>query len=399
MTSVVITSTGLIAPSGDTPERFAEALAHPQPATRPRLFDPAQLEGGSVHELLDFDPSAYLGDQNFRPLNRPALFAITAASQALARGRWDAESIAASEVGLVLGTMFGSIQTIAEFDYNAQKVGPKYAKPLDFANTVINAMAGQTAIWFHLTGINSTIASGSISGLYALGYASGLVESGRTRALLAGGSEELSLPAWLGFARRGLMGSQDAAGSQLPNDGFLLGEGAALLMLEHREHALARGALPLARVSGFASAFDPSRGLDTDRCAEALTRAITGALAQAKLEPGAIDACLASQNGVPHLDRGEALALARVFASHPIPVTALKGRIGEALGASGALTACAAVATLADGDLHAVVGTSAELAAQAPQPLQSIRLHARHLLLTAVGLDGSCCALILSAPA
>ncbi len=397
MTSVVITSSGLIAPLGDTPERFVAGLAHAHPAARPCLFDPGQLEGGPVHELLNFDPLPYLGDQNFRPLNRPALFAITAASQALARGRWDAESIASTEVGLVLGTLFGSIQTIAEFDFNAQKVGPKYAKPLDFANTVINAMAGQTAIYFHLTGINSTIAAGTISGLYALGYASGLVESGRTRALLAGGAEELSLPAWLGFARRGLMGSGDAAGNHLPNDGFLLGEGAALLMLEHQQSARARGAQPLARVSGFASAFDPSRGLDSDRCAEALAHAINGALAQAKLEPRAIDACLASLNGVPHLDRGEALALNRVFATHPIPVAALKGRCGEALGASGALTACAALATLADGDLHAVVGNCAELAAHGPQALRSTRIDARHLLLSAVGLDGSVCALILSA--
>ncbi len=395
--STVISSVGLIAPQADSPERYASALLQPQAAAPPSLFETGTLQGGPVHEVLGFEPMTYLGDQNFRPLNRPALLAITAAAQALARGGWDAEAIAREEVGLVLGTMFGSIQTIAEFDFNAQKVGPKYAKPLDFANTVINAVAGQTAIWFRLTGINSTIASGSTSGLHALGYASGLIESGRTRALLAGGVEELSLPTWLGFARRGLMGTSDSAGGRLPNDGFLLGEGAALLMLEEQQHAQARGAKALARISGFASAFDPSRGSDPERTAAALTRAIETARQGAELEAAEIDGCLASLNGLATLDRGEALALDRAFAARPIPVAALKGRTGEALGASGALAACAAVSVLAHGALPAFVGTSRELVCSGPQPLANHPIAARHLLLTAVGLDGGCCALIVSA--
>lgn len=394
MAAVVITSHGAITPLGDTPESCFEQLLAARAPLPPKNFETGTLGSAPVFEVRDFDPKVYFGDKNFRPLNRPALFAFTAVQQALNRGGWDEDTIASAELGLVLGTMFGSVNTIAAFDYNAQKVGPKYAKPLDFANTVINAVAGQTAIWFHLTGINSTIAAGATSGLHAIGYAAGLIESGRTQALLAGGVDELCLETWLGFSRLGRLGSGPQSGRPFAagSDGFLLGEGAGMLLLESAEHAVGRGVKPLAQISGFASAFDASRGGDPQTRIEAIARAIQSALDQAGLVPADIDACYASANGCADLDQIEANALA-LSLGPATPITALKLNLGEALGASGGLAACMAIESLQRGVLLSGPSATAGAPMLAAQPGKS-----RHLLLNGLGFDGSCCALIISAP-
>ena len=98
--------------------------------------------------------------------------------------------------------MFGSVRTIAEFDRRRLTAGPNYVKPFDFANSVINAAAGQTAIWHRLTGVNSTISGGAAAGLEALAYAAGLMANGRETVVLAGGAEELCFESFYGFGGR-----------------------------------------------------------------------------------------------------------------------------------------------------------------------------------------------------
>ena len=122
---------------------------------------------------VDFDPRTYLGDGNLRPLDRTGRLAVAASGLALDAAGWTAEERAETEVGLVLGTMFGSVHTISEFDRRAMEAGPNYAKPMEFANSVINAAAGQTAIWHDLWGINATISGGTASGAQAIAYAGG----------------------------------------------------------------------------------------------------------------------------------------------------------------------------------------------------------------------------------
>ena len=138
--------------------------------------------GGQVRS---FDPKQYLGQKNMRPLDRTARLVASAAQLALSDSGWTAEARSTNEVGLVLGTMYGSVRTIAEFDRHAVEAGPFYASPLDFANTVINAAAGQTALWHGLRGLNSTVATGQASGLRAIAYAAGLIQSGADRRLMA----------------------------------------------------------------------------------------------------------------------------------------------------------------------------------------------------------------------
>ena len=253
---IVITGAGLISPLGDDAGALHDALLDGRSGLAPiTLFPTDGLSGTLAGEIARFDANAYLGNTNLRPLDRPARLAAAAAGRALADAGWfappddppdDAPDYANNETdaearrtgdrtGLVLGTMFGSLRTIAEFDRRAMSAGPSYASPLDFANSVINAAAGQAAIWHELPGVNATIAGGPTAGVVALGFAADQIRSGRADRLLAGGVEELCFEALLGFGRLGLL---SASGNPRPfdrhRDGLALGEGAAFLALEIR---------------------------------------------------------------------------------------------------------------------------------------------------------------------
>src|SRR5207248_758724 len=244
-----------------------------------------------------------------------------------------------------LGTMFGSVHTISEFDRRALVEGPAYASPLDFANTVINAAAGQAAIWHNLRGINSTIACGAASGLAALSYAADLIRYGRQTAVLAGGADEFCFESFCGFERAGLLCAAAEDGEfAIPFDarrtGFALAEAAALLMLEEWESAQARGARILGEIVGYGSAYNPMRPRQNGS-SNAIARAIRAATEDAEVSPAEIACVSASANGSAVMDKEEAVALKAVFngKGSQIPVTSIKSMLGETLGASGAVQA------------------------------------------------------------
>ncbi|HEX2253252.1 MAG TPA: beta-ketoacyl synthase N-terminal-like domain-containing protein, partial [Thermoanaerobaculia bacterium] len=260
---VAITGAGVVSPLGDRPELVFDALCRGESSLAPvTAFDPEGLPSRLAGEVRDFEPRRYLGDGNLRPLDRTGRLAAAAATLALGDAGWDAEARRGAEVGLALGTMFGSVHTISEFDRRALTAGPNYAKPMDFANSVINAAAGQTAIWHDLRGVNSTLSGGTTGGLAALAYGAGLVAAGRADAVLAGGADEVCFESFQGFARAGLTagsaatnggGRPGAVGSRehpVPLDadrnGFAPAEAAALLVLESPESARRRGARVLA---------------------------------------------------------------------------------------------------------------------------------------------------------
>lgn len=401
---VVVTGLGVVSPLGDSAAAVHEALLAGRTAFAPVSGFPVDGAGPrDAAEVRGFDPAQYLGDANFRPLDRTGLLAACAARLALADAGWTGGREGQGELSLVLGTMFGSVRTIAEFDRRGMEAGPLYVKPFDFANSVINAAAGQTAIWHGLRGPNSTVSTGNTSGVQAIAVAADLVASGRAAVALAGGAEELSFESLVSFARAGALAP--AGEPPRPFDarrsGFALGEGAAFLVLESAAGAAARGARVLARVLGHGSAFDPSQGRDGASAARAVERAVRLALADAGLEAGEVDAVSASASGHRAADRAEAAGLAAALGGHAaaVAVSAPKGAFGECLGASGALQAAALVAALGAGELPGVPGLEARedgfgLAAAGPGPSRGALAVA---LLDGVGLDGPCSAVLLGA--
>ncbi len=408
---VVVTGVGVLSPLGDSPEALHRALCRGESALAPVERLPAgELPCRLGAEVAPFDPVAYLGEGNFRPLDRTGLLAVVASQLALAAAGWDADARRERQVGLVLGTMYGSAHTISEFDRRALTAGPNYVKPFDFANSVINAAAGQAAIWHGLPGVNATLAGGFAAGLHALAYAADLVASGRSEAVVAGGADELCLESYLGFARAGALCGSNGSGAEprpVPFDarrnGLAPAEGAALLVLEGVESARRRGRPALARVLGYGAAFDPSRGRDGASAAAAVARAVAGALEAAGLAPAAVDCWSAGADGGPELDAREAAGVAAALGerARDLPVAAVKSMLGEALGASGALQAAALVETLRTGELPGVAG----LETTDPDfPLPAVRRESRELAAPRVGLataldrHGGAQALLLAAP-
>jgi 3-oxoacyl-[acyl-carrier-protein] synthase II len=403
MRRVVVTGAGVVSPLGDSPAALQAALAAGESALKPvELFSTDGLGEVRAGEVRPFDARAYLGERNLRPIDRTGRLLLAAAGQALAASGWTAERLAAEEAGLVLGTTFCSVRTIAEFDRRGLQLGPAYASPLDFANSVINAAAGQAAIWYGLRGLNSTLSGGEASGLQAIAYAAGAVASGRAGALLSGGAEELSFESLLGHHRAGRLAGPRPGEAARPvpfdrrRNGFALAEGAALLMLEEAGSAAARGAVPLAEVLGQGAAFATAPGAPRARAVE---RAVRQALGQAATSPEELDFVSASANGGPQGDRDEAEGLAAALgaAAAAVPVTAVKGALGEALGASGGLQAVSLVETLRGGVLPGVRGLEET---DPGFPLGGVAAAARELpaprraLVVGVGWDGHCSAVV-----
>lgn len=408
---VVVTGCGVLSALGDSAAALHAALCEGRIGTRPitgfaldELF-PGDADGSRIDRTaaeIEIDPG-YFGGGNLRPIDRAGQIAIAAAHLALADGGWTAEMRAAREVGLVHGTMFGSLRTVVHFDRRALEAGPRYVKPFEFANTVINAAAGQTAIWHDLRGVNSTVAGGAVAGLEAVAGAADLLRARHGDALLAGGADELCVESFHGFHRAGLLCPGEAP-RPIPfaagRNGLRLGEGGALLMLEDLDAARARGATLRAEILGHGSAFDPSGGRDAGRAAKSAARAMRLALVDAGLDAADIDALSLSANGDPRGDRREALAVAKVFGerARELPLTAVKAALGETLGSAGALQCVVALEALRTGEVPGIAGFD-RLDPELPPLAVSAETRSgaiRHVLVHAAGLDGKSCALVLA---
>lgn len=404
---VVITGAGIVSSLGDSSSSLQFSLCSGRRAVKPvALFNPAGLGCPLGGEISGFDAQKYLGRRNLRPLDRTSRLVTSAAQLALNDSGWSESMRQQEEVGLVLGTMFCSVHTISEFDRRALEVGPGYASPMDFSNTVINAAAGQTAIMHNLRGINSTISTGTTAGLQAIAYATEVIRSGRARAVLAGGADELCFESFYGFDRAGLLcrSDQNAGDFPIPFDkrrnGFALGEGAALLMLEDAHFARERGARMLAEITGHGCGYDCSQGEENESAERAIALSIRRALNDAFTGPHEIDCLSASANGSYAGDRHEAKG---VFAglngqTRKLPVTAIKSMLGETLGASGPMQAIALLETMREGVLPGIKcleQVDDDLPFEVIGP-DNCEIDLDTALINSVGFDGHCCSLVLA---
>lgn len=405
MKRVAITGIGIITYFGDSPEALHAALCDGEKASYSLdLKECADSNCRLGGRIASFEAEAYLRGKSLRPLDRTGRLVASAAKVALENSGWTPEMLRQNDVGLALGTMFGSMHTISAFDRHGLSQGPSYVSPMDFANTVLNAAAGQTAIWHNLRGINSTIAGGITSGLMALGYASDLIRFGDYTALLAGGADEFCFEAWCGFARAGLLCKSNGH-NEFPvpfspeRNGFALGEGAALLMLEEWHAARQRGAAILGEILGYGSSYDSSHNLEDGF--KVIARTMDAALKDSKLHPRDVNCVSSSANGSVIADRNEALAIHELWNGNAtsVPVTAIKSMLGEVLGASGALQVIDLLQSLRARALPAI--RCFECHAPEMPALNFCRrqqsLEGRFGLVNSVGIDGNVCSLVISA--
>ena len=389
-TRVVVTGAGVISPLGAGIDEFERKLYAGESALRPS----AQFTGMTTAELIDFQAQTWLGNKGVRVLDRTARLLCVATHMALC-GAGVPSPVPleeGSELGLVYGTMFGSMRSITSFDWTSVTEGPSYVSPMEFPNTVISSPGGQAAIKYGLRGVNSTICAGSAAALHALNCAAEFIRFGRARAVLAGGADELCEEAILSFKYRGLLSPSGVVRPFAQDrDGTALGEGSALWMLEDEETAVARGRTLSLEVCGFGEAQDRA---PTAECAAAAMRQ---AIRNSAISPREIACVVAGANGSLSVDGAEERALLEVFGPSlgEIPVCAPNAALGQAMGASGAY--CAVVGGLAL--MRRSVPPTANHDEHSSGPLalssQAQQIRGEYALVNAFSDDGNATSLIL----
>jgi 3-oxoacyl-[acyl-carrier-protein] synthase II len=302
----------------------------------------------------DFEPTDHLSRREARRADRFTQFALVAAQEAIDDAGWeDSPPYDDGDIGCVIGTGIGGIATIEDQHVVLREQGQAAMSPLCVPQMMPNAAAGAVAMRHGLRGECYGTVSACAAGAQAVGAGMRMVERGDVSACVVGGTEAGVTP--LAIAAFDKMGATSASGISRPfdrrRDGFVIAEGAGVLVLENAEAAAERGATVLGRLTGYGATADAHHVTAPDPDGDGAARAVEAALRDADVEPGAVEYVNAHGTSTPLNDRSETEAIKRVFGerSGSIPVSSLKSSIGHLLGAAGAVEAVATVLALRDG--------------------------------------------------
>ena len=342
----VVTGLGIVAPIGGGVEEFWAALLWGRSGVgEVRAFDPAPFPARIGCEVREFLPApAPAGHQ---PIGRTAQLAAAAGSQALAAaGLAGAER---AQTGLCVGTTMGEACWIEHWPPSSLIRGPGFAPVEELLRSGPDQVAVDTAALLGLEGPVLALGGACAAGSYAIGHAADEIRLGRTQRVLAGGAEAFSRVAYTGFGRLGALASSACRPFSADRDGIVLGEGAAMLLVESAASAGARGATVLARIAGFGLSADAHHIVSPAPGGEGAARAMLAALADAGLSADDVDYLSAHGTGTPANDAAEVAAARLVFGARGVPMSSIKALTGHALGASSAFEAVASVQTLLTG--------------------------------------------------
>lgn len=296
--------------------------------------------------------------------------------------------------GICVGTAFGSVQSIGDFLSDSIVNGVNNVNPQLFANTVINSPTGNANIRYNVRTLSATMATGFNAGLDAIIYAADQIRQGYYQAIVAGGLDEISYYTLLGLDRSGVLSQSGTIRPFAADaDGYVVGEGCGLVLLESEEHAKARGAAIIAELVGVANTFDRTvtvKGFGSSP--EAATAAVQGACSMADIAPSALGMAAVSANGNRAGDSLEAQVLQKLLPD--VPAAAYKAKTGECYGASGALNL---VCALADASQRRISATCKGYAL--PDGVNLLEsngdLQKEHILVNAFSCDGNCSSVVL----
>ncbi|WP_445152578.1 beta-ketoacyl-[acyl-carrier-protein] synthase family protein [Baekduia sp. Peel2402] len=346
MEGIVITGRGVVSPVASGVDPFFNGLLG--------------MEGGISDEGIapcDFDPETVMTPKEARRTDRFAQLAIAAADQAADEAGLVGE-VDPRRVGVIVGTGVGGLTTLQRECTTWLAEGDRAVSPLFVPMMMPNAAAGQIAMRRGLHGPGFSIASACSTGAHSIGEAARLIARGEADAMIAGGTEAALVGLCIAAFRR--MGALSRVGESRPfdtrRDGFVMGEGSAVLVLEREEHARARGAQIFARVTGYGASNDAYHITQPEEHGRGAVEAMTAALADADLSPADVGYVNAHGTSTPINDRVETIALRQVFSDDGPPVSSCKGAVGHTLGAAGAIEALACVEALRRGALPPTLG-------------------------------------------
>jgi 3-oxoacyl-[acyl-carrier-protein] synthase II len=356
---IVVTGMGVISPVGLDVTTMWENLVVGNSGIKPiTLFDTSDFDVHFAGEAHGFDPTDFMSVKDARRADRFAQFSIAALEQALAQSRLQVNEHNAHDVGAIVGSGIGGIETYTKDFHKLRDEGPRRINPFLVPMITVDAPAVQAALRTGARGPNLGLASACSTGADAIGHAYETILRGHARVMFAGSFEAAITPiALASFTRMRALSrrNHDPEGASRPfdadRDGFVLSEGGALFILEDLEYALARGAEPLAEVIGYAATSDSIHVTAPDPDGEGAARCMTLALQRARLAPA--DVSYINTHGTSTLlgDPAETEAIKRAFGEYAyrVPASSTKSMTGHLAGGAGALEAAISIQALCSG--------------------------------------------------
>ena len=405
-TRVVVTGMGAVTPLGPTVDALWDGLLRGSSGIRRiTAFDPAEMRSQIAGEVQNFASVAgFQHAKDARHADRYSQFAVAAAREAVLQAGLDQGGFDPHRVGVVIGSSNGGITTLSAQCRVLAEAGARRLSPFVIPMLRNNMAAALVAREWDFQGPSLTVGAACATASQSLGEACRLIRAGEADVILAGGSEAPICELIVGgfCAMRALSTRNDAPGEasrpfDRDRDGFVIAEGAGVLLLEEESHARRRGATILAEVAGHGSTTDAHHLTQPRPDGAAALRAMHAALAQARCLPEELSCILAHATGTRSGDHAEANALAGLLGGRRVPVTALKSMTGHLCGASGAIEAIAAVKSIGQG----VIPPTLNLGQPDPEHrLEHVGRHPREasvqaVLCNAFGFGGANSSLVL----
>ena len=358
MRRIVVTGLGLVTAVGHTVEATWESIVAGRSGVSPiDTFDASGFSSRIGATVRDFDLSPYMSPKEARKTDQFIHYGIAAAKQAIAGAGIEVTDENRERIGIAIGSGIGGLPGIEKGHEGYLSGGPRRISPFFVPSNIINMIAGNLSIEFGIRGPNYGIVTACSTGTHNIGDAARMIERGDVDVMIAGGAEMATSPMGLGgFAAARALSTRndDPEGASRPwdrgRDGFVLGDGAGVVVLESREHAVARGAPIHAEFAGFGMSSDayhitlpPDDGDGAHRC-------MNLALRDAGLDASSIDHINAHGTSTPAGDVIETRAVKRTFGEHAfdLTVTSTKSMIGHLLGAAGGVEAVFAILAIRD---------------------------------------------------
>ncbi len=362
---VVVTGLGVVSPIGNDIPSFWESVKAGRSGIGPiSLVDASDMAVRIAGEVKGFDPTLRIDPKEAKKMDRYTQFSVFAAAEALADAGLSRETIETERTGVCIGTGQGGSASIEEAVTRLVERGPTRVPPLTVAKALANFGPAQIAMTFNITGPCQCIVTACAAGTDAIGQGMRLIRDGHAETIIAGGSEasivRMCMSSFINIQALSTRNEEPEKASRpfdRDRNGFVMAEGAGILILEEYGHAKARGAKIYAEVAGFGQTCDAHHLTAPDPEGAGVSRAIKLALADAGLKPEDIDWVSAHGTSTPLNDPIETKAIKTAFGDHAkrLRVSSLKSMTGHCIGAAGAIESIAGILGMRDGYVHATI--------------------------------------------
>ncbi|MCX8084866.1 MAG: beta-ketoacyl-ACP synthase II [Calditerrivibrio sp.] len=404
---VVITGIGLLTPVGiGTEETFNNLIAGKSGVGLVTYFDTSEFPVKIAAEVKNLNYEDFVDKKDIKIFDRFVLFGMIASEMARKDADLDVEKIESERAGVIIGSGIGGFSTIEETHKTYMEKGPRRISPFFIPSSIINMASGAVSIRYGLKGPNTSVVTACATGAHAVGDAFKIIQRGDADLMFAGGCESAITPTALGgfanmkaLSRRNEEPEKASRPFDKDRDGFVMGEGAGILILEELEHAIKRGARIYAEIVGYGLTSDAFHITAPDETGDGARRCMLMAIKDAGVAPDVVDYINAHGTSTPYNDVIETKAIKNAFGEHAykLKINSTKSMTGHTLGAAGSIELAVCALSIYNGILHPTIN----LDNQDPEcdlyyvPNKAEKAEIRYALSNSLGFGGTNASLLI----